>query len=244
MRKTCLAIALVIGASGFLASAQTPIQASATVQQPLDEFEKQKYAHEQFYAAKAIVATKDVAVLPRLERWLTHEDRQLRGNAAFVFAALGDPKGLDAIVAILNDFSPRPATPNLGPYAGPGSFEALSRAQTRSDRRYAAWLLGQLKDPRGVAALVVLLTDRDVNVTIAWSLGQIGDGHAIQPLIRTLSGPDPELRVYAIHALAALKATDALPALRHLLSDNARWNGGSGESVAEAAQEAISKLQE
>lgn len=238
MRESYLAIALAMGVSGGgSASAQT--RADTTAAQLLGQFEEQKYSHEQFYVAREIVAAKDASILPKLESWLTCEDRQVRGNAAFVFAGLGDSRGFDTIVAILRDFSQRPHTPNLGTYAGPASFEALSRAQTRSDRHYAVWLLGQLKDPRGVPILVPLL--KDVNDGSAGSLGQIGDRSAIQPLIATLGEPDPRLKFYAIRALTDLKATDALTALQRLLDDKSLFN--NRESIAEEAQAAISQLQ-
>jgi hypothetical protein len=51
------------------------------------------------------------------------------------------------------------------------------------------------------------------------------------------------MRVLAIYALVELKATEALPRLRQLLDDNARPKFGSFESVVEAAQAAITKLE-
>ena len=51
------------------------------------------------------------------------------------------------------------------------------------------------------------------------------------------------MRVVAIYALVELKATEALPRLRQLLDDNARPKFGSFESVVEAAQAAIAKLE-
>jgi hypothetical protein len=71
----------------------------------LRQFESENVFSRQFEVAKAIVAANDRSVLPRLEPWLTHEDRHFRGNAAFIFARLGDPRGFDAIVAILSDHS-------------------------------------------------------------------------------------------------------------------------------------------
>ena len=48
------------------------------------------------------------------------------------------------------------------------------RAQVRTDRYYAAHLLGDLKDPRGVDVLIPLLDDDDVGYIVPWSLAQIG----------------------------------------------------------------------
>jgi HEAT repeat protein len=82
-----------------------------------------------------------------------------------------------------------------------------------------------------------------VNYIVPGSLAQIGNGSAIQPLIGALSDPNPSIRVLAIYALVDLKATEALPRLRQLLSDNEKSNFGKLESVADAARAAIAKLQ-
>jgi hypothetical protein len=203
----------------------------------LRQFEGERVFWRQFEVTRAIVAANDASVLPRLEPWLTHEDRHLRGNAAFIFAGLGDPRGFEVVVAILGDRSETRAIQEISSVGLPSV-----RAQIRQDRYYAAHLLGDLKDPRGVAILVPLLKDPDVSDIVPWSLGQIGDRSAITPLIGSLSDPNPGMRVLAIHALVDLKATEALPRLRQLLDDNARSNFGKLESVAEAAQAAIAKL--
>jgi HEAT repeat protein len=199
----------------------------------VQQFERETVFWRQFEVAQAIVAAHDPSVLPKLEPWLTHEDRHLRGNAAFIFAGLGDPRGFDVIVAILSDRSERPETQGI-----PGGWWSL-HAQIRADRYYAAHLMGDLKDPRAIPILVPLLEDPEVRNIVPWSLRQIG----FQPLIEALSNPDPSMRVLAIHALVELKATEALPRLRQLLSDNEKPNFGKLESVSDAAQAAITKLQ-
>ncbi len=210
--------------------------------QPISElvrqFEGERVFWRQIEVARAIVAASDASVLPRLEPWLTHQDRHLRGNAAFIFAGLGDSRGFDVIVAILSDRSKERTVQEISSVGTPSV-----QAQIRQDRYYAAHLLGDLKDPRGVAVIVPLMKDPEVNYIVPWSLGQIGDRSAITPLIRSLSDENPSMRVLAIQALVELKATEALPQLRRLLDDNARSNFDKLESVAEAAQAAIAKLQ-
>lgn len=169
--------------------------------------------------------------------WLSHQDRHLRGNAAFIFGALGDPHGFDVIVAILNDRSERPEAQGI-----PRGRWSLPE-QIRADRYYAAHLLGDLKDSRAISILVPLLTDPEVNYIVPWSLAQTGNGSAIQPLIGAMSDSNPSIRVLAIYALVDLKATEALPRLRQLLGDNEKSNFGKLESVADTAQAAIAKLQ-
>ncbi len=202
----------------------------------LRRFESTGVFWQQFEVAKEIVATRDTSVLPKLESCLTHEDRHLRGNAAFILAKLGDPRGLSVIVDILRDESARPEGQGIA-----GGRWSL-KAQISADRYYAAHLLGDLKDPRAVPILVPLLEDSEVQYIVPWSLGQIGDASAIQPLIRTLSDSNPSMRVLAIYALVELKATEALPKLRQLLDDREKSNFGALQSVAEAARDAIDKL--
>jgi HEAT repeat protein len=213
-------------------------QQHPSVPELLRQFEGESVFWRQFEVAKAIVAANDTSVLPRLESWLTHEDRHLRGNAAFIFAGLGDPRGFNVIVDILGDRSGRREIHQISSVGLP-----WIQGQIREDRYYAAHLLGDLKDPRAIPILVPLLKDPDVDYIVPWSLGQIGNRSAITPLIESLSDPNPSMRVLAIHALVELKANEILPRLHQLQDDNARSNFDKFESVAEAAQAAIAKLQ-
>jgi HEAT repeat protein len=222
----------------FAAACLVRGQQPSSLDQLVQQFERETVFWRQFEVAKAIVAANDRSVLSRLEPWLTHKDRSLLGNAAYIFGRLGEPRGFDVIIAILGDRSAEREVHEVSSVGGPSLY-----GQIRQDRYYAAHLLGDLKDPRAIPILVPLLTDPDVNYIVPWSLAQIGNGSAIQPLIGALSDPNPSIRVLAIHALVDLKATEALPRLRQLLSDNEKSTFGKLESVADAAQAAIAKLQ-
>jgi HEAT repeat protein len=237
LKVTILRIGVLVAL--LLPSAQViRAQPSPSLSELLRQFEGETVFWRQFELAKSIVAANDTGVLPRLEPWLTHEDRHLRGNAALIFARLGDPRGFDAIVAILSDRSEQREVHNISS-AGTPSIQG----QIREDRYYATHLLGDLKDPRAIPILVPLLKDLDVSYIVPWSLGQIGNESATAPLIGLLTDPNPSMRVLAIHALVELKATEGLPRLRQLLDDYARSNFDRLESVGEAAQAAIAKLQ-
>src|ERR1017187_8222217 len=67
-------------------------QQRPSVAEMLQQFETTTVFWQQFEVAKAIVATNDTSVIPKLLSWLTHEDRHLRGNAAFVFARFETPE--------------------------------------------------------------------------------------------------------------------------------------------------------
>ena len=213
-------------------------QQGASVSQLLRQFEGERVFWRQFEVARAIVAANDKGVLPQLEPWLSHPDRHMRGNAAFIFGGLGDSRGFDVIVAMLDDHSGNRAVEQISSVGLP-----WVQGQIREDRYYAAHLLGDLKDPRAIPILAGLLTDPDVKNIAPWSLAQIGNRSAIAPLIGSLSDPDPNMRVLAIHALVELRATEALPRVRLLLDDRTRSNFDKLESVAEAAQAAIARLQ-
>ncbi len=217
-----------------------PGQQRSSTADLLQEFQASNEFWRQIEVAKAIVAAKDPSVLPKLRPWLTSEDRHIRGNAAFIFAGLGDSRGFDTIVAILDDRSKRPAGQGIA--AAPSTPDGLSDAQIGADRYYAAHLLGDLRDARAVPILVPLLKDPQVSYIVPWSLGQIGARSAIQPLIQMLSYPDPSLRVLAIYALSELKATEALPELRRLTGDHEKCTFDRMETVSEAATAAIASL--
>jgi HEAT repeat protein/PBS lyase HEAT-like repeat-containing protein len=200
----------------------------------LDRFKEEKVFWRQFEIGQALAAVNDRGAITELEAWLTHDDRHLRGNVAFVLGRLGDPRGFETIAAILADRSPRSAGQGI-----PGGTWSV-QAQIRADRYYAAHLLGDLKDPRGVELLVSLLSDKDVDAIVPWSLAEIGDRRAVGPLIGQMERDDPSVRVLAIGALEKLNAREALPRLRELLQDTRRSNDRT--SVADAAKRAIAVI--
>ncbi len=222
-------------------TARVPVQSASTVVQ---QFENTRVFWKQFEVARKIVALGDKSVLKELEPWLHKEDRHVRGNAAFIFAGLGDDRGFEVIKGTLFDRTARP--PAQGIWFVEGSEEAIRASlplqQIATDRYYAAHLFGDLKDARAVPILVPLLSDKEVRDIIPWSLGEIGDKSAIPPLIEMLGDSSPDMRVLAIYALQKLKAKEALPQLRALLDDNERIHFDGLGTVAEAARAAIASF--
>ena len=209
---------------------------AASSRELLDRFKMEKVFWRQFEIGQALAAANNRGAIAELEMWLTHDDRHLRGNVAFVLGRLGDPRGFETIAAILVDRSPRSVGQGI-----PGGNWTV-QAQIRADRYYAAHLLGDLKDPRGVDLLIPLLNDKDVDYIVPWSLAEIGDRRAIAPLVAQTERDDPSLRVLAIGALERLNAREALPRLRRLLQDNRSSNFGDRTTVAQAANRAIAML--
>jgi len=168
---------------GFFAQAE-PNQKSMVASHLLEGFKKTKVFWQQFDVAKQIVALHDTGLLQELTSWLTNEDRHLRGNAAFIFAGLGDERGFDVIVAILTDYSYRPEGQGMAVAPSDGKYHV--EQQIKNDQYYAVHLLGELKDARAVPILVPFLEDKEINYKVAWALGEIGDKSAIPPLIGAL----------------------------------------------------------
>jgi hypothetical protein len=213
-------------------------QSRETGPELVEKFKATGVFWKQLEIAKNIVRTRDVTVLPQLEPWLSLEDRHLRGNAAFIFAALGDRRGFDIIIAILNDRSDR------GEGQGIPGGTWNRQAQIRSDRYYAVHLLGELRDPAAVPVLTELMQDNDVNYKVAWALGEIGGNAAVQGLIQALTNDSPDVRAIAIQSLGKLNARETLPQLRSMLKDNERCHFDKLASVAETASAVITKLEQ
>ena len=205
------------------------------------QFTNEKVFWKQIEIAKAIAGKHDASVLPPLAGWLGHQDRHVRGNVAFIFASLGDPRGLQTIADILADRSERPE--GQGIPTAPSNGRYRFERQVAADRYYAAHLLGDLRDPRGIALLVPLLDDPETQSIVPWSLGQIGDKRAIPPLIAALDNDDPSSLVLVIYALEALRAKEAIPRLLTLVNDDRKSRFGALVTVSEAAKAAIAKLQ-
>ena len=201
-----------------------------------EQFKTERVFFRQFEIARELVDRRDSSVLPSLTAWLNHEDRHIRGNAAFLFGGLGDPRGLQIITDILTDRSHRPEGQGM---AG-GRFSV--EGQISADRYYAVHLLGELRDAQAIPILVPLLKDKDVDYKVPWALGQIGGDGAVGALLDALDQDNPAVRVYAIYALETLNATEAVPRLIPLLDDHRTTNLGTPVSVAEAAKAAIARL--
>lgn len=166
----------------------------------VEQFENGTVFWKQFEVGKKIVALHDNSLLPRLEHWLRCDDMHRRGNAAFVFAKLGDDRGFQIIKAILEDRSPKRSVFEIDSAGQPSPGR-----QIRQDRYYAAHLFGDLRDVRAVPILVPLLKDEDVKDVVAWSLGEIGDKSAIPPLTEALSDNSLATRAAALRSLEKLE---------------------------------------
>ncbi len=187
-------------------SGQTVRNPSEHTNNLVERFKITMTSWKQFEVAKQIVALQDKSVLQVLAPWLNNDDMHQRGNAAFIFASMGDDRGFQTIRAILENRSPKRAVVRTD-----DAGRLNPELQIREDRYYAAHLFGDLKDERAIPILVPLLKDQDVKEVVAWSLGQIGDKSAIPPLQEALVGNSLTMRASALRALEKLEAKEGLP---------------------------------
>jgi hypothetical protein len=84
--------------------------------------------------------------------------------------------------------------------------------------------LGQVKDPRAVEPLIVILQGKNVGARglAAMALGNIGDARAVEPLIGALQTErDPNTKLLMVLALATLKDPRSIEVLTAALDDKA-----------------------
>jgi HEAT repeat protein len=236
MRYIGLMVFVLLSSISIVAEQADESAKAALVQ----DFRSSDVFYRQLEICKRIVALKDPSVLDKLADLLRSEDRHIRGNTAFVFAGLGDIRGLNIITEILHDTSYRVEGQGQGIAPGDGKYHV--EMQIGADRYYAVHLLGELHDPRAVPILTPLLKDPTIDYKVAWALGQTADKSAVAPLLDALNSARATVRVIAIQSLEQLQATEALPQLRNLLDDEDRSNFGTRISVAEAARRAIATL--
>ena len=178
------------------------VDATQTSNALIEQFKNEKVFWKQIEVAKAIAGKHDATVLPPLADWLGHRGSPHPRQRRVHLRQLGRS-------ARTTDDSRHPrrpigATPGQGIPTPPSDGRYRFERQVAADRYYAAHLLGDLRDPRGIAVLVPLLDDPETQSVVPWSLGQIGDKRAIPSLIAALDNDDPSNRVRVIYALEAL----------------------------------------
>ena len=137
-----------------------------------------------------------------LSQWiaeLTNKNYDVQEKAVKALVSLG-ADGVPALVATLSD-------PRAGVRAG------------------VAAVLGKIKDPRAVPALLPLLGDRTVRDSAALALGELGDRRAVGPLIATIEaeGAAKDFKAFtSIGALGQIGGDEARNTLARLLASDPR----------------------
>ena len=158
----------------------------------------------------------DERALGPLVAALHDPDPRLRGEAARALGALGSPRAVPELIAVLQT----DANPDT--------------------RMAAAHSLGLFSDHRAVDALLARLADRSENPRVrgfaAEALAGPGERRAVPALIAALGDPSVEVRFWAAFALGEIGDPAALSALQQLArTDEATlpgWRSVSDEAAA------------
>jgi len=143
--------------------------------------------------------------------------------AAWAIGEIGDPRGIPALVAALNDrdievrrYAARSLV-KFGKLATPALLKALADPSDQT-RRYAVRALGEIRDPDSAAALLALAgkVDREVHL---WALGRLGDRRGFETVAAAVTDPERNVRLAAIQALNDLGDERAVPVLTSALAD-------------------------
>ena len=134
----------------------------------------------------------------------------------------------------------------IGKPAVPLLIAALEKA--KPDVRYLICeILGEIRDERSVETLVKLLGDMDehtasVASAAARALRNCADLAVVPHLMKAVTSMDIDLRYEAVKTLGVLRAYQALPVIRKMITDTAKTSLGYYTKVA--AVQALGKLKD
>ncbi len=189
-------------------------------------------------AAVALGQLHDPAILTDLVNAVQHADSGIQSYAVEGLGELGDVKAVPSLMALLHDKA-TPASLHADIAAALGKLhdkdalpDLLPLLQDPDPNTQIAVLhvLSSFRDPRALDAIAALLVNRNesVRAAAAYALGFIPGDDTVDLLLAyvKMEKADSPLPA-AIHALARLHATQALPQLLGLLQDDLAANHGN-----------------
>ena len=171
------------------------------------------------------------AIAPDDEEWPKSPDVEAVRLGLFALVRL---KGYEPLAAAVQDASGRVsgwwpvayALQRINDRRAIPALQLLAKTPGRYTRAFAARGLGALKDAASAPLLASMLDqakdDPLVLASVVRALGQTGAPAAAEPLLALLGADrtDPNIRLEAVAALAALKSQEALPVIQDLLTDD------------------------
>jgi len=151
-------------------------------------------------------------------------------------------KLLDSGNPYLDDWSRRNLI-QLGSTAVPPLLDALESEPPRK-RFLICEILGEIRDPKAVPALIKRLEDEEANPSVAsaaaYALGKLGDRRAVDPLKKHLDAADRELLYNTIVALGNLRAKETADRILKKVDDDR--TEFFGRRIGNAALMALGKM--
>ena len=222
-------------------------EATQIVRQGLDDEDPRIRVH----AIEVVATTKQIKLMPRVQRLLKDQFVRVRFAAAL---AVGDleyhlaERELAELLNTDNDNVRIAAAYAMGKLGSADSFEVLRKALTGSDqtvRANAALLLGKSGDKRALMFLYIAMRQEDsddkVRFQAAESIAMLGDDRIMPKLWATVFSAYADVRVVGVRAMGALGTEKAREVLITKLDDDvlevrlaaAEQLGMLGETAAE-----------
>jgi HEAT repeat protein len=199
-------------------------------------------------AAKKMGASRERKAVPALLERLQDENAEVRGAAIDALGLIAHPASAEPLSSALAAVPGSEARDSgeaerlaaaLSALGKPAvrPVLALLRSEDKETRRWAALILGRLRDPEAVEPLAEKLDDNrsDVRKFAAEALGAIADERGARFLVKVLSHRDSETRRAAAEALGRIKSDSATDALVRAVTD-------SSEGVQLAAVTALGRI--
>ena len=170
------------------------------------------------YGPAAVVTL--IAVVQNREVEVAARGEDFEGSAAIAaieaLEKLVDPRAMTALSGRLTESAlGYCAARAIARYGAAGADLLVSKMKDSNPtvREHAAYMLGQMGNPRPVPALCELLSDTDAEVrgTAAGALGDIGDSRAVDRLVPLLDDWDSNVRRRVAAALVKLSWRPATP---------------------------------
>lgn len=172
-------------------------------------------------AATALGQIGDPGAIESLSEALCDSEYEVRDPAADALIAIGGPATVEAVISVLKSHRlvNKDNLIRVLCATGKSSLDSitalLDEGNDTDSRHIAAYVLGEIGDPRAVDPLIKTLKDKTehVRTRAAHSLGQIGDPRAVDPLIVALTDNWRDMRKAAAEALAKIGTPQAREAL-------------------------------
>ena len=196
----------------------------------LDQLDS-KEASARSKAAQTLGEAKAALAVPKLMAMLDDPDEGAQWKATVALGAIGAP-ALPRLIDALNLEKERPrwkaesALKMMSAEAVPGLIEALKDKRSRV-RQSAAFLLGEIADPRAIEALAAAMADKDEDARwkAATSLTKFGK-RATPAALDQLGADSIECRRCAAWVFQTTQDPEAVPRLTQALQDadeQVRW---------------------